>query len=172
MKDGQSGLTTHDADTRRDYYWIVRVETTDFKNADALSSESLLNFKIFTLAIIISMNCDGFIDWCRDAAAHCSYRNVLEIQSLESGLMLLRVQLLNQNHYPRLPAGYMTVTGKIAYDRAWHRDVANLFMFTNLSLDTTFAIAQYAHSRCSGLSMALMPVITSALNQLPPVVFT
>ncbi|MFB4168263.1 hypothetical protein [Virgibacillus sp. JSM 102003] len=42
-------------------------------------------------------------------------------------------------------------------------------MFTQLSLDTSFTYLTTIYAiRMFGLSFALMPIMTSALNQLPP----
>src|SRR5690625_7721393 len=43
------------------------------------------------------------------------------------------------------------------------------FMFTSLSLETSFVYLSIVYAiRMFGLSFTLMPVMTSALNQLPP----
>lgn len=128
----------------------------------------VFKFKIFTLAIIISMTVMVSLIGA-ETLLPLFMQNVLEFTPLESGLMLLPGAIV---------IGIMSpVTGRL-YDRYGAKWLAltglgivtvTTFMFTNLSLDTTFTYLTVIYAiRMFGLSMALMPVITSALNQLPP----
>ena len=128
----------------------------------------VFKFKIFTLAIIISMTVMVSLIGA-ETLLPLFMQNVLEFTPLESGLMLLPGAVV---------IGIMSpITGRL-YDRYGAKWLAltglgivtvTTFMFTNLSLDTTFTYLTVIYAiRMFGLSMALMPVITSALNQLPP----
>src|SRR5699024_9135605 len=88
---------------------------------------------------------------------------------LESGLMLLPGAIV---------IGFMSpITGRLfdKYGGKWLALIGlgivsiTTFMFTSLSLDTTFTYLTIVYAiRMFGLSFALMPVMTLALNQLPP----
>lgn len=128
----------------------------------------VFKFKIFTLAIIISMTVMVSLIGA-ETLLPLFMQNVLDFSPLQSGLMLLPGAIV---------IGIMSpITGRL-YDRYGAKWLALMglgivtattFMFTNLSLDTTFTYLTIIYAiRMFGLSMALMPVITSALNQLPP----
>lgn len=128
----------------------------------------VFKFKIFTLAIIISMTVMVSLIGA-ETLLPLFMQNVLDFSPLQSGLMLLPGAIV---------IGIMSpITGRL-YDRYGAKWLAltglgivtvTTFMFTNLSLDTTFTYLTIIYAiRMFGLSMALMPVITSALNQLPP----
>jgi DHA2 family multidrug resistance protein-like MFS transporter len=96
-------------------------------------------------------------------------QNVLQFTPLESGLMLLPGAIV---------IGIMSpITGRLfdKYGAKWLALIGmsvvtvTTFMFTRLSLETTFTYLTIIYAiRMFGLSFALMPVMTSALNQLPP----
>lgn len=128
----------------------------------------VFKFKIYTLAILISMAVMISMIGA-ETLLPLFMQNVLEFSPLQSGMMLFPGAVV---------IGLMSpVTGRL-YDRYGAKWLAltglgivtvTTFMFTNLSLDTTFTYLTIIYAiRMFGLSMALMPVVTSALNQLPP----
>jgi len=96
-------------------------------------------------------------------------QNVLLFTPLESGLMLLPGAIV---------IGIMSpITGRLfdAFGGKWLAIIGlsivsvTTFMFTSLSLETSFVYLSIVYAiRMFGLSFTLMPVMTSALNQLPP----
>lgn len=128
----------------------------------------VFKFKIFTLAIIISMTVMVSLIGA-ETLLPLFMQNVLEFSPLQSGMMLLPGAIvigimspITGRLYDRYGAKWLALTGLAIV-------TVTTFMFTNLSLDTTFTYLTIVYAiRMFGLSMALMPVITSALNQLPP----
>lgn len=128
----------------------------------------VFKFKIFTLAIIISMTVMVSLIGA-ETLLPLFMQNVLEFSPLQSGMMLLPGAIvigimspITGRLYDRYGAKWLALTGLSIV-------TVTTFMFTNLSLDTTFTYLTIVYAiRMFGLSMALMPVITSALNQLPP----
>lgn len=128
----------------------------------------VFKFKIFTLAILISMTVMISLIGA-ETLLPLFMQNVLDFTPLESGMMLLPGAIvigimspITGRLYDRYGAKWLALTGLGIV-------TATTFMFTSLSLDTTFTYLTIIYAiRMFGLSMALMPVITSALNQLPP----
>lgn len=96
-------------------------------------------------------------------------QNVLGFSPLKSGLMLLPGACVIGAMSP--------FTGRLfdKYGAKWLALIGlgivtiTTFMFTNLTLDTSFTYITIVYAiRMFGLSFTLMPVMTSALNQLPP----
>lgn len=128
----------------------------------------IFQFRIFTLAIIITMAVLISLIGA-ETLLPLFMQNVLLFSPLESGLMLLPGAIV---------IGIMSpITGRL-YDKFGGKWLALIglaivsvttFMFTSLSLDTSFTYLSIVYAiRMFGLSFTLMPVMTSALNQLPP----
>jgi len=128
----------------------------------------VFQFRIFTLAIIITMVVLVSLIGA-ETLLPLFMQNVLLFTPLESGLMLLPGAIV---------IGFMSpITGRLfdKYGGKWLALIGlgivsiTTFMFTSLSLDTTFTYLTIVYAiRMFGLSFALMPVMTLALNQLPP----
>lgn len=128
----------------------------------------VFKFTIYTLAIMISMTVMVSLIGA-ETLLPLFMQNVLGFSPLESGMMLLPGAIvigvmspITGRLYDRYGAKYLALTGLGIV-------TVTTFMFTNLSLETTFTYLTVIYAiRMFGLSMALMPVVTSALNQLPP----
>src|SRR5699024_6068242 len=128
----------------------------------------VFQFRIFTLAIIITMVVLVSLIGA-ETLLPLFMQNVLLFTPLESGLMLLPGAIV---------IGFMSpITGRLfdKYGGKWLALIGlgivsiTTFMFTFLSLDTSFIYLTIIYAiRMFGLSFALMPVMTLALNQLPP----
>ncbi|WP_164669359.1 MDR family MFS transporter [Virgibacillus doumboii] len=128
----------------------------------------VFQFRIFTLAIIITMTVLVSLIGA-ETLLPLFMQNVLGFSPLESGLMLLPGAIVIGILSP--------ITGRLfdKYGAKWLALIGlsivtvTTFMFTRLSLDTSFTYLTIIYAiRMLGLSFALMPVMTSALNQLPP----
>lgn len=128
----------------------------------------VFKFRIFTLAILITMVVLISLIGA-ETLLPLFMQNVLLFTPLESGLMLLPGAIV---------IGIMSpITGRL-FDRYGGKWLALIglgivsittFMFTFISLETTFTYLTIIYAiRMFGLSFALMPVMTLALNQLPP----
>lgn len=128
----------------------------------------VFQFRIFTLAIIITMTVLISLIGA-ETLLPLFMQNVLGFTPLQSGLVLLPGAVV---------IGLMSpITGRLfdKYGAKWLAlsglavVTATTFMFTQLSLETSFLYMTIVFAvRMFGLSLALMPVMTSALNQLPP----
>lgn len=128
----------------------------------------VFQFRIFTLAIIITMIVLISLIGA-ETLLPLFMQNVLEFTPLKSGLMLLPGAIV---------IGIMSpITGRLfdKYGGKWLALIGlgivtiTTFMFTTLSLETSFTYLTIVYAiRMFGLSFALMPVMTLALNQLPP----
>ncbi|GAA0614725.1 cholic acid efflux MFS transporter MdrT [Virgibacillus siamensis] len=128
----------------------------------------VFQFRIFTLAIIITMTVLVSLIGA-ETLLPLFMQNVLQFSPLKSGLMLLPGAIVIGILSP--------ITGRL-FDKFGAKWLALIglsivtvttFMFTRLSLDTSFTYLTIIYAiRMFGLSFALMPVMTSALNQLPP----
>ncbi len=128
----------------------------------------VFQFRIFTLAIIITMTVLVSLIGA-ETLLPLFMQNVLNFSPLKSGLMLLPGAIVIGILSP--------ITGRL-FDKFGAKWLALIglsivtvttFMFTQLSLETSFAYLTTIYAiRMFGLSFALMPVMTSALNQLPP----
>ncbi|TRM12187.1 multidrug efflux MFS transporter [Lentibacillus cibarius] len=128
----------------------------------------VFQFRMFTLAIIITMTVLVSLIGA-ETLLPLFMQNVLGFSPLKSGLMLLPGAIV---------IGIMSpITGRL-FDKFGAKWLALIglgivsvttFMFTRLSLDTSFTYLAVIYAiRMFGLSFTLMPVMTSALNQLPP----
>ncbi|OYD07865.1 MDR family MFS transporter [Paludifilum halophilum] len=128
----------------------------------------VFQFPIFTLAISITMAVLISLIGA-ETLLPLFMQNVLGYTPLESGLMLLPGAIVIGAMSP--------ITGRL-FDRYGAKWLALIglaivtittFLFTNLSLQTSFTYLTLIYAvRMFGLSFSLMPVMTSALNQLPP----
>ncbi|QQK79213.1 multidrug efflux MFS transporter [Salicibibacter cibi] len=127
----------------------------------------VFKFHIFALAITITMAVLISLIGA-ETLLPLYMQNVLGFSPLESGLMLLPGAIV---------IGIMSpITGRL-FDKFGAKWLAIIglsivtvttFLFTNLSLETSFTFLTIVYAiRMFGLSFALMPVMTSALNQLP-----
>src|SRR5699024_1560548 len=128
----------------------------------------VFKFKMFTLAITITMMVLVSLIGA-ETLLHLFMQDALGFTPLKSGLMLLPGAIV---------IGIMSqITGRL-YDRygakcrglSGHGIVTiTTFLFTNLSPETTFTYLTIVYAiRMFGLALTLMPVMTSALNQMPP----
>lgn len=128
----------------------------------------VFQFPMFTLAIIITMTVLVSLIGA-ETLLPLFMQTVLGFTPLESGLVLLPGAIV---------MGIMSpITGRLfdAFGAKWLALIGltvvtiTTFLLSRLSLDTTFAhLAIVFAIRMAGLALALMPVMTSALNQLPP----
>lgn len=128
----------------------------------------VFQFPIFRIAIVITMAVLISLIGA-ETLLPLFMQNVLGFSPLESGLMLLPGACV---------IGVMSpITGRLfdKYGAKWLALIGlgivtvTTFMFTNISLQTSFAYLAIIYAiRMFGLSFTLMPVMTSALNQLPP----
>lgn len=128
----------------------------------------VFQFPIFTLAIVITMTVLVSLIGA-ETLLPLFMQNILEFTPLESGLVLLPGAIvigimspITGRLFDRFGAKWLALTGLAIV-------TVTTFMFTQLSLETSFTYMTVIFAiRMFGLSMALMPVMTSALNQLPP----
>ncbi|HLR61585.1 MAG TPA: MDR family MFS transporter [Lentibacillus sp.] len=128
----------------------------------------VFQFRIFTLAIAITMTVLISLIGA-ETLLPLFMQNALGFSPLKSGLMLLPGAIVIGILSP--------ITGRLfdKYGAKWLALIGlsivtvTTFMFTRLSLETSFTYLTIIYAiRMFGLSFALMPVMTSALNQLPP----
>ncbi|GAA2024297.1 cholic acid efflux MFS transporter MdrT [Yaniella flava] len=127
----------------------------------------VFQFPMFTLAIIITMTVLVSLIGA-ETLLPLFMQTVLGFTPLESGLVLLPGAIV---------MGIMSpITGRLfdAFGAKWLALLGltivtiTTFLLSRLSLDTTFAYLSIVFAiRMAGLALALMPVMTSALNQLP-----
>ncbi|TMN23379.1 MDR family MFS transporter [Lentibacillus cibarius] len=128
----------------------------------------VFQFRMFTLAIIITMTVLVSLIGA-ETLLPLFMQNVLDFSPLKSGLMLLPgavvigiMSPLTGRLFDKFGAKWLALIGLSIVS-------ATTFMFTRLSLDTSFTYLTVIYAiRMFGLSFTLMPVMTSALNQLPP----
>ncbi|MFD2706127.1 MDR family MFS transporter [Salibacterium lacus] len=127
----------------------------------------LFQFPIFSISIVITMA--ALISMIGAETLLPLYmQNVLNFSPLESGLMLLPGAIvigimspITGHLFDMFGAKWLAITGLSIV-------TITTFLFTNITLDTSFAyLATIYAIRMFGLSFAMMPVVTSALNQLP-----
>lgn len=128
----------------------------------------VFKFPMFTLAIIITMTVLVSLIGA-ETLLPLFMQTVLGFTPLESGLVLLPGAIV---------MGIMSpITGRLfdAFGAKWLALIGltivtiTTFMLSRMSLDMSFAyISTVFAIRMGGLALALMPVMTSALNQLPP----
>lgn len=95
-------------------------------------------------------------------------QNVLGFTPLQSGMMLLPGAVVIGIMSPIAGALFDRFGAKVLAIPGLIIVTATTFMFTNLSLDMSFAYLTTIYAvRMFGLSLTLMPVMTSALNQIP-----
>lgn len=127
----------------------------------------VFQFPIFTLAIIITMTVLVSLIGA-ETLLPLFMQNVLGFTPLQSGLVLLPGAIvigimspITGRLFDKFGAKWLALTGLAIV-------TITTFMFTQLSLETTSTYMTVVFTiRMFGLSMALMPVMTSALNQLP-----
>ncbi|WP_163970306.1 MDR family MFS transporter [Oceanobacillus halotolerans] len=128
----------------------------------------VFKFPVFTLSIAITLVAIISLIGA-ETMLPLFVQNVLEFTPLQSGLMLLPGAIV---------IGIMSpITGRLfdLYGAKWLAIpglavvTITTFLFTRLSLDMSFAYLTTIYAiRMFGLSFAMMPVMTAALNQLPP----
>lgn len=128
----------------------------------------VFQFPMFTLAIIITMTVLVSLIGA-ETLLPLFMQTVLGFTPLQSGLVLLPGAVV---------MGIMSpITGRLfdAFGAKWLALIGltivtiTTYLLSRLSLDTTFAYLSIVFAiRMGGLALALMPVMTSALNQLPP----
>ncbi|SET98377.1 MFS transporter, DHA2 family, multidrug resistance protein [Salinibacillus kushneri] len=132
----------------------------------------MLEFKVFkfsrfTIALIVTMVVIMSMIGA-ETMLPLYMQNTRGFSPLESGLMLLPGAIVMGIMSPivgslfdKIGAKKLAVTGLTIVG-------ITTFMFTNLSMDTSFVFLSVIYAiRMFGLSMAMMPVMTSGLNQLP-----
>ncbi len=127
----------------------------------------VFKFPVFTLAIIITMTVLVSLIGA-ETLLPLFMQNVLGFTPLESGLVLLPGAIaigimspITGRLFDKYGAKWLALTGLAIV-------TVTTFMFTQLSLETTATYMTVVFTiRMFGLSMALMPIMTSALNQLP-----
>ncbi|MCT2536520.1 DHA2 family efflux MFS transporter permease subunit [Aquibacillus koreensis] len=137
------------------------------KLATPLLQFKVFKFNIFTLALIITMIV--MMSMIGAEMVLPMYMQTLRgFSALESGLMLLPGAIV---------MGIMSPITGMLFDKFGARKLAvpglaivavTTFVFTNLSMDTSFAFMTTIYAiRMFGLAMAMMPVMTAGLNQIP-----
>ncbi|SFE67637.1 MDR family MFS transporter [Alteribacillus iranensis] len=128
----------------------------------------VFKFPMFTMSIAITMAVLVSLIGA-ETLLPLFMQNVLHFSPLESGLMLLpgaivigAMSPITGRLFDRFGAKWLAIIGLTVV-------TITTFMFTRISLETTFTYLTIIYAiRMFGLSFALMPVMTSALNQLPP----
>nr|WP_156645381.1 MDR family MFS transporter [Lentibacillus sp. JNUCC-1] len=128
----------------------------------------VFQFRMFTLAITITMMVLVSLIGA-ETLLPLFMQDALGFSPLKSGLMLLPGAIV---------IGIMSpITGRLfdKYGAKWLAlpglaiVTVTTFLFTDLSPETTFTFLTIVYAvRMFGLSLTLMPVMTSALNQMPP----
>ena len=128
----------------------------------------IFKFPVFTLSISITLVAIISLIGL-ETMLPLFVQNVLDFSPLQSGLMLLPGAIV---------IGIMSpITGHLfdQYGAKWLAIIGltivtvTTFMFTRLSLEMSFTYLTILYAvRMFGLSFAMMPVMTAALNQLPP----
>lgn len=135
--------------------------------------QPMLNFRVFTYpmfalssAITMSSNMAMFSGFL---LLPIFAQRILGLTPMETGLMLLPGALLN--------AAMSPITGRL-FDKFGGRLLALIglfvlivttYLFSRMTTETTYLTLVILHAvRMLGLSMAMMPVQTNGLNQLPP----
>ncbi|WP_077296999.1 MDR family MFS transporter [Virgibacillus pantothenticus] len=134
--------------------------------------EPILEFRVFRNPVFSLTTALGMVTFMAMIGAAVIIpilaQNMLGFTALESGLMLLPGAIVMGVMNP--------ITGRL-FDRFGARWLSIIglsivtvttFMFTNLSIDTSFAyIAMVNAIRMLGIAMVMMPVTTAGLNKLP-----
>lgn len=128
----------------------------------------VFQFPVFTLSVIITMA--ALISMIGAETLLPLYmQSVRDFTPLESGLMLLPGAIvigvmspITGHLFDTFGAKWLAITGLAIV-------TVTTFLFTRLTLDTPYVYMTTIYAiRMFGLSFAMMPVVTSALNQLPP----
>ncbi|MCA0971325.1 DHA2 family efflux MFS transporter permease subunit [Halobacillus litoralis] len=128
----------------------------------------IFKYKIFTLTTALGMVV--FIAMIGGAVVLPIFmQNMLGFTAFESGLMLLPGAVLmgvmnpiTGKLFDKFGAKWLAVIGLALL-------VVSTFMFTNLTVATTFTYLALVNCvRMFGIAMVMMPVTTAGLNQLPP----
>src|SRR5690625_1957447 len=153
---------------------IIGVITlTIFIHRQLILEEPILEFRIFkhaifsiatALGMVVSMAMIGTA-----VILPLFMQNMLDFSAFKSGLALLPgaiiMGLMNPvtgRLFDRFGARWLSIIGLIII-------VITTFMFTDLSVETSFAFIAVTNAiRMLGISMVMMPVTTAGLNQLPP----
>ncbi|WP_106496771.1 MDR family MFS transporter [Lentibacillus sp. Marseille-P4043] len=127
----------------------------------------VFKFKIFSISLIITMVVLMSLIGA-ETLLPLYMQTARGFSPLESGLMLLPGAIV---------MGIMSPITGVLFDKVGARVLAipgllivsvTTFLFTNLSMDTSFTYLAIIYAiRMFGLSLAMMPVMTSGLNQLP-----
>lgn len=127
----------------------------------------VFKFKTFTLSLLITMIVMMSMIGA-ETLLPLYMQNLRGFSPLESGLMLLPGAIV---------MGIMSPITGMLFDKLGARKLAvpgltivavTTFLFTNLSLDTSFTFLSTIYAiRMFGLSLAMMPVMTAGLNQIP-----
>lgn len=128
----------------------------------------VFKFPMFTLSSIISMIINmalfsGFL------LLPIYAQTIRGITPMETGLMLLPGAILNAAMSPITGKLFDQIGGRILAVIGLTITMVTTFLFSKLSLDTTYTHLMVLHAvRMFGMSMVMMPVSTNGLNQLPP----
>ncbi|MGY4691540.1 MDR family MFS transporter [Salibacterium sp. K-3] len=127
----------------------------------------IFQFPIFSISIVITMAVLVSMIGA-ETLLPLYMQNVIGFTPFESGLMLLPgavvigiMSPITGHLFDKFGAKWLAITGLSIV-------TVTTFLFTNITLDTSFAYLSTIYAiRMFGLSFAMMPVATSALNQLP-----
>jgi len=153
---------------------IIGVITlTIFIHRQLILEEPILEFRIFKHAIFSIATALGMVVFMAMIGTAVILplfmQNMLDFSAFKSGLALLPgaiiMGLMNPvtgRLFDRFGARWLSIIGLIII-------VITTFMFTDLSVETSFAFIAVTNAiRMLGISMVMMPVTTAGLNQLPP----
>ncbi|WP_147803933.1 MDR family MFS transporter [Alkalicoccus halolimnae] len=127
----------------------------------------IFKFPVFTLSIGITLVAMVSLIGA-ETMLPLFVQNVLGFTPLESGLMLLPGAVVIGIMSPVAGALFDKYGAKVLAIPGLTIVTITTFMFTSLSLDMSFAFLTTVYAiRMFGLSLTLMPVMTSALNQIP-----
>lgn len=127
----------------------------------------IFKFPIFTLSIGITLVAMVSLIGA-ETMLPLFVQNVLGFTPLQSGLMLLPGAIVIGIMSPIAGALFDKYGAKVLAIPGLTIVTITTFMFTNLSLDMSFTFLTTVYAiRMFGLSLTLMPVMTSALNQIP-----
>ncbi|WP_035711916.1 MDR family MFS transporter [Salibacterium aidingense] len=127
----------------------------------------IFQFPIFTISILITMAVLVSMIGA-ETLLPLYMQNVIGFSPLESGLMLLPGAIvigimspITGHLFDKFGAKWLAISGLSIV-------TVTTFLFTNITLETSFLYLTTIYAiRMFGLSFAMMPVVTSALNQLP-----
>ncbi|WP_233269505.1 MDR family MFS transporter [Alteribacillus sp. YIM 98480] len=132
----------------------------------------VFQYPVFTLSMLITMAVLISLIGA-ETLLPLYMQTVMDFTPLESGLMLLPGAIvigimspITGHLFDKFGARWLAISGLLIV-------TITTYLFTNLTLETSFTYMTTIYAiRMFGLSFAMMPVVTSALNQLPETLYS